>query len=73
MERLEAKKISGKTYYYYSKWGWSGGRCKRLWQKYLGRLADIAKAVDGGPVPLYAEVFEFGLPTAVWMEAQRQA
>lgn len=73
MERLEAKKISGKTYYYYSKWGWSAGRCRRLWQKYLGRLADIAKAVDGGPVPLYAEVFEFGLPTAVWLEAQRQA
>lgn len=72
MERLEAKKIGGKTYYYYSKWGWVHGKCRRLWQKYLGRLEDLAKAVDGGPAPLYAEVFEFGLPTAVWMEAQRQ-
>jgi transposase len=72
MERLEAKKIGGKTYYYYSRWGWVDGKCRRLWQKYLGKLEDIAKAVDGGPAPLYAEVFEFGLPTAMWKEAQRQ-
>lgn len=72
MERLEAKKIGGRTYYYYSRWGWVDGRCRRLWQKYLGKLEDIAKAVDGGPAPLYAEVFEFGLPTAMWMEAKRQ-
>ena len=72
MERLEAKKIGGKTYYYYSHWGWLDGKCRRLWQKYLGKLEDIAKAVDGGPAPQYAEVFEFGLPTAVWLEAQRQ-
>lgn len=72
MERLEAKKIGGKTYYYYSRWGWVDGKCRRLWQKYLGKLEDIAKAVDGGPAPHYAEVFEFGLPTAMWTEAQRQ-
>lgn len=72
MERLEAKKIGGKTYYYYSRWGWIDGKCRRLWQKYLGKLEDIAKAVDGGPAPQYAEVFEFGLPTAMWAEAQRQ-
>jgi len=72
MERLEAKKISGRTYYYYTRWGWVKGKCRRLWQKYLGKLEDIAKAVDGGPSPLYAEVFECGLPTAVWLEVQRQ-
>jgi transposase len=72
MERLEAKKIGGKTYYYYSRWGWVDGKCRRLWQKYLGKLEDIAKAVDGGPAPQYAEVFEFGLPAAMWAEAQRQ-
>lgn len=49
MERLEAKKISGRTYYYYTRWGWVKGKCRRLWQKYLGKLEDIAKAVDGGP------------------------
>ena len=69
MERLEAKKIYGRTYYYYSKWAWVDGKCRRVWQKYLGKLEDIAKAVDGiGPVPLYAEVFQWGLPTALWKE-----
>ena len=69
MERLEAKKIYGRTYYYYSKWAWVDGKCRRVWQKYLGKLEDIAKAVDGiGPTPLYAEVFQWGLPTALWRE-----
>lgn len=72
MERLEAKKISGHTYYYYSKWGWTDGKCRRLWQKYLGRLDDIVKAVERGPDAQYAEVFDFGLPTALWLEIQRQ-
>jgi len=69
MERLEAKKIKGKTYYYYSKWGWRDGKCRRLWQKYLGKLEDIAKAVEGGgPAPAYAEVFQWGLPAALLKE-----
>ncbi len=69
MERLEAKKIGGKTYYYYSKWAWVDGRCRRVWQKYLGKPADIAAAVQGGgPQPLHAEVFQWGLPFALWME-----
>lgn len=69
MERLEAKKISGRTYYYYSKWAWVNGRCRRVWQKYLGKLEDIAAAVlGGGPQPLYAEVFQWGLPSVLWME-----
>jgi transposase len=69
MERLEAKKIKGRTYYYYSKWGWVDGKCRRVWQKYLGKLEDIVKAVDGGgPPPEYAEVFQWGLPSALWNE-----
>ncbi len=72
MERLEAKKISGHTYYYYSGWGWKDGRCRRLWQKYLGKLENIVKAVEGGgPPPLHAEIFEFGLTEAMWQEIQR--
>ena len=72
MERLEAKKIHGKTYYYYSKWDWVDGRCRRVWQTYLGKLEDIAKAVKGGgPAPLYAEVFQWGLPSAMWRECCR--
>jgi len=72
MERLEAKKINGRTYYYYSEWGWVDGKCRRLWQKYLGKPSDIAKAMDGGPPPDWAEVFQFGLPTALWQESDRQ-
>ena len=47
MERLEDKTVKGKTYYYYSHWGWRDGRCRRLWQKYLGKLEDIVAAVQG--------------------------
>ena len=73
MERLEKKKINGHSYYFCAKWGWVNGKCRRLWQKYLGKPEDIAKAViDGGPPPAYAEVFQFGLPTALWLEAKRQ-
>lgn len=69
MERLEAKKINGHIYYYYSGWGWVNGKCRRQWQKYLGKLEDIVQACEGGgPAPLYAEVFQWGLPTALWNE-----
>ena len=44
------------------------GKCRRVWQKYLGTLKNIAKAVDGGPSPLYAEIFQWGLPIALWRE-----
>jgi transposase len=72
MERLETKEINGHTYYYYSKWGWVDGKCRRVWQKYLGKLDNIVKAVEGGGrAPLYAEVFQWGLPTALWKECQR--
>lgn len=72
MERLEKKKVNGRTYYYYSKWEWVDGRCRRVWQKYLGKLENIVKAVDGeGPSPLYAEVFQWGLPLAMWSECRR--
>ena len=71
MERLEKKTIHGQTYYYYSDWGWVEGKCRRLWQKYLGRAQDIAAAVTtGGPAPLYAEVFACGLPQALWQQAR---
>ena len=68
MERLEAKKISGRIYYYYSKWAWVDGKCRRVWQKYLGTLENIAKTIDGGPSPVCAEVFQWGLPIALLKE-----
>ena len=70
MERLEKKDINGHDYYYYSKWGKVNGKCRRIWQKYLGKLEDIVKAVEGnGKSPLYAEVVEFGLAAAMWKES----
>ena len=72
MERLEKKKINGINYYYYSQWGWVNGKCRRLWQKYLGKPKDIFQAVEeGGPPPQYAEIFQWGLPTALWQESIR--
>lgn len=72
MERLETKQINGRTYYYYSKWGWKNGKCRRLWQKYLGSLAHIVETMtQGGPSPRCAEVFQWGLPMAFWKESTR--
>jgi transposase len=70
MERLESKIINGHTYYYYSEWGWVNGKCRRKWQRYLGKLEDIVKACEGGgPAPVYAEIFQCGLPIALWKES----
>jgi transposase len=72
MQRLEAKSINGRTYYYFSNWGWTNGKCRRLSQKYLGKAEDIARAVQGqGPKPQFAEVLSWGLPLALWQEAER--
>jgi transposase len=72
MQRLEAKSINGRTYYYLSLWGWKNGKCRRLSQKYLGKPEDIARAVQGpGPAPAYAVVLDWGLPQALWQEAAR--
>jgi transposase len=72
MQRFEAKSINGRTYYYLSLWGWKNGKCRRLSQKYLGRVEDIAQALEGtGPAPEYALVLDWGLPQALWQEAER--
>ena len=72
MQRLEAKKIHGRTYYYFSTWGWREGKCRRISQKYLGKAEDIAQALQAtGPTPQHAEVLALGLPLALWQEAKR--
>jgi transposase len=72
MHRFEAKSINGRTYYYLSLWGWRNGKCRRLSQKYLGKAEDIARALEGGgPAPQYALVLDWGLPQALWREAER--
>jgi transposase len=71
MERLEAKKINKQTYYYYSVWNWVNGKCRRTFQRYLGKPADIYNAMQQSPTPQYAEVFDFGLPIAIWNELEK--
>ena len=72
MERLERKRVNGHFYYYYSKWAKVDGKCRRVWQKYLGRLENLVQAVEGGgPAPQYADVFQWGLPQALWNECSR--
>ena len=73
MERLEVKKIKGKNYYYYSKWGWENGKCRRLWQRYLGTGEAVIQklnAVGENPIALYAEISQFGAPIALWKESR---
>ncbi len=73
MERLEKKRINGHISYYYSQWAWVGGRCRRLWQKSLGKPQDILYAVEcSGPTPTYAEVFHFGLSETLANEVSFQ-
>jgi transposase len=72
MQRLEAKKINGHTYYYFSNWGWKNGKCRRLSQTYLGKAENLAQALQQtAPAPLYARVLDWGLPAALWQEASR--
>ena len=72
MQRIEAKSINGRTYYYLSLWGWKNGKCRRLSQKYLGKPEDIARTFEGtGPAPEYALVLDWALPQALWQEANR--
>jgi hypothetical protein len=68
MERLETKQVKGHTYYYYSRWARIDGRCRRVWQRYLGKLEDLVQAVEGGPRPHAVEVFQYGLTEALWKE-----
>jgi transposase len=72
MERLEIKRIKGHEYYYYSKWGWENGKCRRLWQKYIGTakaIIELAKGESSSKIQ-FADVFQFGLPIALWKECQ---
>jgi transposase len=72
VQRLEAKRVNGRRYYYLSDWGWREGKCRRLSQKYLGKLEDFSALLTGaGPAPAYAEVFELGRPLALWAAVQR--
>ena len=69
---LKKKNINGHLYYYARECRRVDGRPKIVWQKYLGKAEDIAKAMEqGGVPPDYAEVFEHGLSSALWKECVR--
>jgi hypothetical protein len=73
MERLEIKRINGKAYYYCSEWGWENGKCRRLKQRYLGsseKILEMIKGENRQAQCVEAEVFQFGLPIALWNEVQ---
>jgi hypothetical protein len=70
---IREKNIKGKTYYYYSKWEKVNGKCKRVWQKYLGSLENILKTFENNEPanPQYVEIFQHGFPSVLWNECSR--
>ncbi len=65
MAYMTRKRIKGITYYYAEESERVDGKPRRKWQKYLGSLPKIIKAVEGTPPkPTYAEIFQLGGPAA---------
>ncbi|MEA1877160.1 MAG: IS1634 family transposase [Bacteroidota bacterium] len=65
MAYMTRKRIKGTTYYYAEESERVDGKPRRKWQKYLGSLPKIIKAVEGTPPkPTYAEIFQLGAPAA---------
>ena len=65
MAYMTRKRIKGITYYYAEESERVDGKPRRKWQKYLGSLPKIIKAVEGTPPkPTYAEIFQLGAPAA---------
>jgi transposase len=61
MAYLTQKKVNGSVYYYAEQRVWVDGKSKRQWQKYLGSLNKIIKAIEGQtPDIKHSIVFEFG-------------
>lgn len=61
MAYLTQKKVNGSVYYYAEQRVWVDGKSKRKWQKYLGSLNKIIKAIEGQtPEIEHSIVFEFG-------------
>lgn len=61
MAYITRKKIKGITYYYAEECERSDGKVKRKWQKYLGSIEKIIRAIDKPMLrPMHAEIFELG-------------
>ena len=67
MASIVGKRIKGQTYYYLREVARVGGRPKIVSQRYLGKAADIAAAIDGAAtVPQRTRHLGFGALAAAW-------
>jgi transposase len=67
MASIAGKRIKGQTYYYLREVARVGGRPKIVSQRYLGKAADIAAAVDGAAtLPERSRHLGFGALAAAW-------
>jgi transposase len=72
MSSLIGKRIGGQTYYYLREVARVGGRPKIVSQRYLGKAADIAAAMDGAAVlPERTQHLAFGDVAAAWSVIER--
>ena len=67
MASIVGKRINGQTYYYLREVARVGGRPKIVSQRYLGKAADIAAAIDGAAtLPERTRHLGFGALAAAW-------
>jgi transposase len=72
MSSLIGKRIGGQTYYYLREVARVGGKPKIVSQRYLGKAADIAAAMDGAAVlPARTQHLAFGDVAAAWSVIER--
>lgn len=72
MASIHGKKIGGQTYYYLREVARVGGKPKIVSQRYLGKAADIAAALDGATLlPERTRHMAFGGLAAVWGMLER--
>jgi transposase len=72
MSSLIGKRIGGQTYYYLREVARVGGKPKIVSQRYLGKAADIAAAMDGAAVlPERTQHLAFGDVAAAWSVIER--
>jgi transposase len=72
MASLIGKRIGGQTYYYLREVARVGGKPKIVSQRYLGKAADIAAAMEGAAVlPERTQHLAFGDVAAAWSVIER--
>ena len=73
MPSIVKKRIKGHPYYYLVETAWKNGRSRIVHQQYLGKAADIARAVTqrGGVRPHKASVGTYGAVAALYRQAER--